>query len=136
MHREPGAFPWTAKQRRALVVFLTILCCALLVKYACRSAFLDDPEPDIAPRGAELADHLDPNTATWQELAAIVGLGEKKAKAIVAYREAWHAKHPQMPAFAGPQDLRHIKGIGPATVSNILPFLVFPEPAGTTATRP
>jgi DNA uptake protein ComE-like DNA-binding protein len=87
----------------------------------------DDPQPEVGARASELASRLDPNAADWRELAAIPQLGEKKAKAIVAFREDWLKKHPNDPPFRGPQDLRLIKGIGPATVSNMMPYLIFPS---------
>ena len=138
--RTPGLprpdFPWTRPQRRALILLLTILLLVCATRYACNRAFIDNPQPDIPARAADLADRLDPNTANWQELAAIPMIGEKKAKAIVEYREKWTGKHPDIRAFTGPQDLRNIKGIGPATVSNMMPYLMFPEVPARASTRP
>ncbi|MDB5289909.1 MAG: hypothetical protein JWL69_1150 [Phycisphaerales bacterium] len=119
---------WTAPQRRALIVLLSILLVFLTGRYACNRAFIDDPQPDVPARADDLADKLDPNTADWRELAAIPNLGEKKAQAIVAFREKWHAQHPHDPAFRGPEDLRQIKGIGVATAANLTPYLIFPQP--------
>jgi DNA uptake protein ComE-like DNA-binding protein len=120
-------FPWTAGHRRALIGLLSILLVVLAIRYARNRAFISDPQPETPARAYELADHLDPNTCTWEELAAIPYLGEKKAKGIVTYRERWLREHPNDMAFRGPQDLRNVKGIGPATVSNMMPFLVFPK---------
>jgi competence ComEA-like helix-hairpin-helix protein len=119
---------WTAPQRRAIVILLSLLLVFLTGRYACNRAFIDDPQPEVNARAADLADKLDPNTADWRELAAIPNLGEKKAQAIVAFREKWQAQHPQDPAFRGPEDLRQVKGIGPATASNLKPYLIFPKP--------
>ncbi len=120
-------FPWTPGHRRALVGLLTILVIVLGIRYAFNSAFISDPQPEIPARAAELADKLDPNNCTWQELAAIPYLGEKKAQAIVVYRDRWKREHPGDLAFRGPQDLRNVKGVGPATVSNMSPYLMFPN---------
>nr|WP_261824226.1 ComEA family DNA-binding protein [Vibrio neonatus] len=50
------------------------------------------------------------NTASSHELATLlVGVGEKKAQQIVAYREV-HGE------FKHADDLQQVKGIGPATV--------------------
>ncbi len=50
------------------------------------------------------------NTATSEELAAmLLGVGQKKAEHIVAFREL-HG------AFKSPDDLKLVKGIGQATV--------------------
>jgi len=70
---------WTLPQRRALVVFLTVLWCILTVRYALNSRFISDPQPEVPERAAELADRIDPNTADWQDLAALPNLGEKRA---------------------------------------------------------
>ncbi len=120
-------FPWTLPQRRALLGLLTVFTVILGGRYACNPAFIDDPPPARSPRADDLADRLDPNADDWQHLAAIPGLGEKKARAIVAFREAWLQNHPNDPPFRGPQDLRLVKGIGPATVANVTPYLVFPR---------
>ena len=133
----PGPdFPWTVPQRRVLIAFLIVLLAVCAGRYACNHAFIDNPQPDIPARARDLADRLDPNTAPWQELAAIPTIGEKKGRAIAAYRQRWIRENPRIPAFGGPQDLRNVKGIGPATVSNMLPFLRFPDPPVRAATRP
>ena len=124
-------FPWLPGQRRALAGLLVILCVGLGIRYACRPVFLDDPLPKIGPAAASIDSLLDPNRATMQELSAIPGLGEKRAQEIVDYRERWLSNHPELPAFATADDLRNIKGIGPATVANMLPFLTFPAPSTT-----
>ncbi|HET6248979.1 MAG TPA: helix-hairpin-helix domain-containing protein [Tepidisphaeraceae bacterium] len=127
MEKAPPHFIWTPGQLSAIAGLLLVLVIVLGGRLICNRTFIDDPQPDIPARAHELADRLDPNTASWQELAAISGLGEKRAHAIVAYRDTWHKKHPNTPAYAGPQDLRNIKGIGPATVSNLTPYLIFPK---------
>ena len=118
---------WTLPQRRALVVFLTVLWCILTVRYALNSRFISDPQPEVPERAAELADRIDPNTADWQDLAALPNLGEKRARAIVAFRDARQAtRHP---VFTSVDDLLAIRGIGVATVTKLKPYLVFPAPA-------
>jgi len=133
--RPGGDFPWTASQRTALLVLLTAVTVVFAGRYACNHTFIADPQPDSGARAAELADQIDPNSAEWQELAAIPGLGEKKARTLVEFRERWLKTHPNDPPFRGPSDLRLVKGIGPATVSNMLPYLYFPS-AGNPTTRP
>ncbi|MBW0147250.1 ComEA family DNA-binding protein [Marinobacter arenosus] len=49
------------------------------------------------------------NTADVTTLAELTGVGQSKAEAIVAYREA---NGP----FAAPQDLANVKGIGERTI--------------------
>jgi competence ComEA-like helix-hairpin-helix protein len=75
---------------------------------------------------ARLPDTINPNDASWPSLARLPGLGESKAKAIVKYREDWLANHPAgPPAFEKPDDLARVKGLGPATVEKLKPFLRF-----------
>ncbi len=54
---------------------------------------------------------MDPQTASKEELAAIKGVGEKKAEAIVKFRET----HP----IQGEKDLMMIEGIDLQTAQNI-----------------
>ena len=57
-----------------------------------------------------LADPLDLNTATAEQLAStLTGVGDAKAQAIVAYREA-------NGDFLNPFELANVKGIGERTV--------------------
>jgi competence ComEA-like helix-hairpin-helix protein len=55
---------------------------------------------------------LDINTASQEELAALPGIGEVKAAAIIAARP-----------FAGSFDLLRVPGITPATLKEIYPFV-------------
>jgi DNA uptake protein ComE-like DNA-binding protein len=118
-------------QRRALLVVVTLLWMVLAVRYAMNSRYISDPQPDVPDRAAELADRIDPNTADWQDLAALPNLGEKRAKAIVEFREARRAT--RNPVFTSADDLLAIRGIGVATVTKLKPYLIF-QPA--PATRP
>ena len=70
-----------------------------------------------------MADRLDPNTATAAELGVLPGLGPAKAAAIIDYRQSVAAP----PAFRAPGDLARVRGIGPAMVAKLSPFLMFPE---------
>jgi competence ComEA-like helix-hairpin-helix protein len=99
--------------------------------------FVPDPQPLEGSRAGELADRFNPNTATQAELAAIPGVGEKLAGAIVAYRVEYAKLHRGQPAFAEPRDLLAVKGIGVAKMEGMEAYLVFPATAGTRpASRP
>jgi competence protein ComEA len=116
-----------------LIVLLAVFWIVLVVRYARNRATIPDPQPAVGARTAELVNQIDPNRATWEELAAIPGLGEKRARAIVARREQLLRDHPGELPFREPDDLRRVKGIGPATVSNLMPYLAFPS---SVQTRP
>jgi competence protein ComEA len=127
-------FLWTRPQRRALLLLLAIFTLVLAVRYARNRAYIPSPQPANGLRAAELATQLDPNVASWQELAAIPTVGEKRAKAIVEVRERLASQHPDQPPFARIEDLMRVKGIGKATAENLKPYLMFPS-ARPPATR-
>lgn len=127
--------PWTASQRRALVVLFSAVCLLLIVRCVLNPRYVSDPPPDPPARGAELADRIDPNTADWNDLAAIPNLGEKRAQAIAAYRDA-HKGASRGPVFRSADDLMAVRGIGYATATKLKPYLIFPPPAAPPDTRP
>lgn len=127
----PGEWGWNLSQRRALIFLLSILLVALCVRFALNRQFVPDPQPPQGARAGELATRIDPNTADWQTLAAIPRLGEKRAKAIVAFRDQMRGE-TRRPVFLHASDLRRIRGIGPATVANLEPYLIFPTLTPTT----
>src|SRR5947207_2748522 len=101
---------WTPSQRGVLIAFVLILGAVLSVRFALNRHYVSDPQPVRPDRFDELADKLDPNIATWRELAVLPQLGEKRAKEIVAYRDQFRAdRRGQMP-FRKPEDLLVVKG--------------------------
>jgi len=130
------ALTWTLPQRRVLLLLLTVLLVVLAVRYALNPVFVSDPQPERPPRYDELVDRIDPNTADWATLAALPGLGEKRAKDIVAFREESKRYFPDSVAFARPDDLLKVKGIGVAMLEAIRPFLEFPGAATAPSTAP
>ncbi|MDP9173616.1 MAG: helix-hairpin-helix domain-containing protein [Planctomycetota bacterium] len=124
---------WTRLQQRGLIAIFSVILIVLGIRLAMNRAMISDPPPARGPAAEELADRLDPNTATAAEFAAISGLGEKRAAAIVEYRSQFVASHPGQRAFGKPTDLEHIRGIGPATMELLEAYLVFPN---DPATRP
>lgn len=126
---------WKPSHRRALIALLTVLIICLSIKLAINRVRISDPQPENGSRSGELATQIDPNTATWQELAAIPRLGEKRAQTIVAIRDQLLRDHPDRLPFSNPDDLRHVKGIGPATIANLKPYLYF-APAATRPAAP
>lgn len=69
---------------------------------------------------------IDPNTASWAELALLPGLGESVAKRIIEYRSI-QTSNDGRPVFARPEDLLPIKGIGEKTLNRMRQFLRFDE---------
>jgi competence protein ComEA len=126
--------PWTRPQRGVLFGFVLILSCALFVRLCHNRQYVSDPQPAKPTRFDELADRLDPNVATWQELAVLPQLGEKRAREIVETRQRWRIVYPARPPFQRAEDLYLVKGIGPAMIETIRPYLTFP--ATQPATQP
>jgi competence ComEA-like helix-hairpin-helix protein len=75
---------------------------------------------------------INPNKAPWYELAELPGIGEKTARAIVDYREAFARERPDEPGpvFRRAADLADVPGIGPKTVAKIAPYLRFEMAVG------
>lgn len=119
---------WTPSQRTALIVFLVGLWVYLGYRYFSSPLHVPDPQPPEALRAAELEDRIDPNRAEWQMLASLPLIGERRARDIVAYREAFVANHRGPLAFARLEDLMNVRGIGTATISQLEPYLIFPAP--------
>jgi DNA uptake protein ComE-like DNA-binding protein len=48
------------------------------------------------------------------------------ARRIIEDRERFQKQHPNQPTYKRLEDLQRIKGIGPATLENLKPYLTFP----------
>jgi competence protein ComEA len=75
-------------------------------------------------------ERLDPNRAPLVELERLPGVGPATARAI--------AEHRERRGFRWRDDLRAVRGIGPATLARMAPHLALPErpPAAGRAGRP
>jgi DNA uptake protein ComE-like DNA-binding protein len=127
---------WTTSQR---AVIATIACGLLIyvsVRFFCNPVHLPDPLPSHGDRATELADRLDPNTATAAQIAAIPNIGEKLAATIVEYRLRAEHDHPGKTVFTSIYSLTVIRGIGPAKLETLRAYLIFPpKPATTSSIR-
>jgi competence ComEA-like helix-hairpin-helix protein len=106
---------------------LGIVIVVLAIRLAMNPAKIGEFKSTEVSGSDQLADRIDPNTATEAELAAIPELGEKRATAIVEFREKFHSRHPSELAFQKVSDLEQISGIGAATAENMEPYLMFPD---------
>ncbi len=98
---------------------LFILVAALIL-----SALVPVPRGRLSRRRGPAAGHadidlrsVDINRAGAGELAALPGIGPRLAEAIVAEREKGGG-------FRFPEDLRRVKGIGPAKVKALKPYVI------------
>ena len=73
----------------------------------------------------ELEGQINPNDASVASLVRLPGIGFVRAKAIVVYRENYANQGEKDKAFKGCNDLKKIKGIGPAVVEGICKNLKF-----------
>ena len=124
---------WTYGQRVALLAIIAALFLYLTVRYLANPTFVSDPQPVEPSRAHELVDRIDPNTADVATLAAMPQLGLKRAQTIIDYREARRRSRPDVIVFERPEDLMRIKGIGPATLDQIRPYLAFPTTKPTSS---
>jgi competence protein ComEA len=116
---EPASWAtWWLTDRDVLV--FTVLATVLLILVGYRWAVLSGwgaHEIEIE-RQTPLAYNfrLDPNTASWVELAQLEGVGETLALRIVEDRETHGPFHSL-------EDLDRVKGIGAKTVERLRPYL-------------
>lgn len=115
---------WTSSQRAVLACAVLALCAVLGARLWVNGRSIDDPPGEGALAG-QLADRVDANVASWEELAAIPELGEKNAKEIVAYRQRFVADGRGDKAFRRAEDLLRVRGIGVGLVEKLEPYLGF-----------
>ncbi len=85
-------------------------------------AAIEPAERSPAP-GILAGERINVNTASWEDLTRLPGIGEAKARNIVAHREA------QGP-FAAPGDLIQVPGIGEKTLEKLLDYVTVEEEGG------
>jgi|SRR6266850_5809380 len=127
---------WTPRQRLALSFLIFLLLTYLFIVYQFHPTRISTPQPTDSPRAHELLDKLDPNTASISDLSALPNLGPAMARRILEDREQFQKSHPNEPAYKTLDDLQRIKGIGPATLENLKPYLKFPPPSRSPDTAP
>ncbi|MDB5328470.1 MAG: Helix-hairpin-helix motif [Phycisphaerales bacterium] len=115
-----------APQRRVITVLLTLLISYGVVRLILNPIYINDPQPPAGDLSAKLADRLDPNLATAAELAALPGLGDKRAAAIVNRRETVLKRDPTTVPFHSSDDLYVIPGFARSTIDSLQPYLTFP----------
>ena len=122
MQPDPPARP-DRRADRALGVLVGLLVLAVAVRTSGGRGGLR-PTDHLPPAVAGTADL---NRADRAELLQVPGIGPRLADAILSHRAA--------ATFASVDDLRAVKGIGPATVDGLRPW-VSVEPPAAAETRP
>lgn len=118
-----------SKERLASFIVLATLLLGIVAGFIDR----DDKEihalnrGDIRAPGAEAENdsyiRLDLNGATVGELMALPGIGEKRAQAIIAWRDA-------NGQFGCVDELDDVRGIGPATLDRLRPYVCVKSNSG------
>lgn len=85
--------------------------------------------PDARPVASPAPAALNVNTATVEELTALPGIGEKRAQAILETRK-------EKGGFKSVDELTEVKGIGPANLEKLRPYLRVSSDASSTVPRP
>jgi len=68
---------------------------------------------------------INPNDASEASLSRLPGIGPTRARAIIALRERLQDQNGRSSVFQNAEDLAQVKGIGPATVDGMRPWLRF-----------
>ena len=99
------------KKQLAVLALGTVLAGALAAPAARAAAPVEK-----SPAAASAPSTVNVNTATVEELTALPGIGEKRAHAILDARK-------QKGGFKSVDELTEVKGIGPANLEKLRPYL-------------
>ena len=111
-------------QHRILIFLLFCLMAAFIFHFSQNWLVVRDGLVIENNHAVELNFKINPNTATWQQLAQLPGVGPQKATDIIIYREQNNQQGGKS-AFSSPQDISNVKGIGPKTIEKISQYLIF-----------
>lgn len=98
------------------LIYRLLFVLSLLLFASTQQVLGADKDLQAIDSAALIVEKIDINTASSEQLAAIKGLGNKKAQAIVDYRQ----EHGN---FINLEQLIHVKGIGQSTLNKIQPFV-------------
>lgn len=127
-HDDSGERAWLACRRRYRVLWvgLVVLAVVLGVRFWSHREYVDEPFAVDRVVADSLDDQVNPNEASASSLARLPGIGLKKARAVVEYREQYRLEHgPDALPFMCPDDLTKVQGIGAATADRMEPYLRF-----------
>jgi hypothetical protein len=137
LHAPPGddgstSAIWTPRQRRVAWLLAAVLVVVLAIRLRHNPQELGAPQDGA--RSGEISGQLDPNDAPEAMLAVVPHLGDRHARAIVAYRESFVRQHPNRQPFDSLHDLLRVGGLGAQTLEQIRPFLHVSANPTTSAT--
>ena len=120
---------WTARDRWFLAVLSLIILILIGIQFLRLSGWGLKPLEVVRPDDRKYEFQLDVNTAGWVEWMQLEWIGEATARKIVADRET---NGP----FKSVDDVARVKGIGPATLEKIRPWLTCDPPTPAAAPAP
>ncbi len=110
------------KRNQLTTLYLLLVIVACWVSYPLVQTSLQDNNTEQKSYQISIADEkINPNIASWASMARLPGIGETRAKAIVAFREKEIDKNKIV--FQSVDDLSRIKGIGEKTVDKLKPYI-------------
>jgi competence ComEA-like helix-hairpin-helix protein len=104
------------KEFLILCILFSILFIGILLKYFLDNHIGSKDIEILRDNPQELRLQLDINRADWHELMALPQIGEKRARAIVEYRQNYGP-------FNSPEGLLKVKGISPAVLEEIREYV-------------
>ncbi len=99
------------------------LCLMLSLGFALRTFERAGDTPGVGS-----GERINPNEASAASLMRLPQIGAARARAIVAHRDRAGTVEGQAAVFKKADDLRQVKGIGPAIVEDLRPWLQFDVP--------
>lgn len=107
---------WTARDRWFFGVLAVVILGLLAIQFARLAGWGLRPLEVVRPESRKYEFQLEVNSASWVEWMQLEGIGEASARKIVADRE-------QNGPFKSVEDVARVKGIGPATLEKMRPWL-------------
>lgn len=117
VHDGDGVFlHWTPRDRWFFAVLAAVILGLLTIQFVRLSGWGLRPLELERPESRRYEFQLDVNAANWVEWMQLEGVGETTARNIVADRE-------RNGPFRSVDDVARVKGIGPATLEKMRPWL-------------
>lgn len=101
------------------------VCLVLALGFAAGALHRTAAPPPYLP-----IEQINPNDAPVASLVRLPGIGVTRARAIVTFRDHVREQGGHTPVFGSAEDLARVRGIGPATVEGVRPWLRFDPPPG------
>jgi competence protein ComEA len=121
------ALEWTARDRWILAIITLIVAVLVGIRFVQLSGWRLRPLEVSRPESRRYEFQLEINSASWVEWMQLEGIGEATARKIIEDRQ-------QNGPFRSIHDVARVKGIGPATLEKIRPWLRLDPGNESTAT--